>query len=226
MTSAGDEHVMRPPPPMPPMPPAVMPDRGFAPLCEGEPVPQYVAPAPVAVAPPPPQIPTAAPQAGAFIAPPPKKRRTWLIVLVIAILVAVGTTVVVGLGVAAIRYSEGAAQDNVPVSAWEGQCFGQDSSKTAVACSGPHNFEVFYVVEYFPESEYRGRFDRVLGNELCDDEYDRILRDAGSMAGDLIYTEVVPTREQWDEGMRVVLCVVHTGIATTTQGSVVEAAAR
>ena len=129
-----------------------------------------------------------------------------VILSVVFLLVAV----VAALGVAYIGTSSSRVNDNVPVDALPGQCFGNDGSKRPVDCDQTHYYEVLTLLEYPPDMDYPSRFIRATGNLLCEEDLEAVTGE-GYILGSYDYHEVYPSEEEWNRGNHVTTCVLFHG---------------
>lgn len=144
-------------------------------------------------------------------APPHRRGKGRLVLLGVGILL-VALVAFVGLVVLYVAIVAGAADDNVPNTAWLGECYGNDGSFEPVSCDGPHHYEVFDIVEYEADLEYPGRFDRSVGNDVCDESFEAYTGDSiMDLSSPYDYAEIYPTPEEWEDGVRLVPCaLLHT----------------
>lgn len=161
-------------------------------------------PAPPMPAPPMPGAPMPAPPVAA-----PRRRGKRRVVLVVVAIVLVCLILLAGLLAAYMVVVGGSIADNVPRSAEVGQCYGDDGSLQPVDCDGPHHFEVFAIVEYHAWVDYPGRFRRLLGNVLCDESFELYTgKSILDLSSPYDYSEVYPSGEDWENGARLVPCVM------------------
>lgn len=146
---------------------------------------------------------------------PKKKRRVWIIVLgvIVALLVLVA-----GVVFWAVRYTEGVtrkAELAVADHATIGSCWNEIAgSSSEVACTSPHDFEVFDGVYYdagpYPElytsADFcQESFETYVGSSFWNSDYD--------------YTLVRPSEESWAEGNQIGFCVIYLEFQGKTTGS-------
>ena len=92
-----------------------------------------------------------------------------------------------------------------------------------VECGGPHDIEVYYVIEFDAGQEHPGSGSDALDDprirETCIGEAE-VRVDLGRLEpGDYELQPLVPGEAEWDAGLREVYCVVD-GVGGPTEGSV------
>lgn len=179
----------------------------------------------------PPPLPAAGPLGAATMPPPPapgsagiavaprKKRRTGLIVVAVIVLVLACVAVFLAIGLWYNSAMTDAAQANVPADAPIGTCYGSDGSKQAISCDGPHVFEVYTSSFYLPTADYPSRFDRSLGNPICEDDLE-LLIGQNYLLSEWDYAMVFPDEASWNNGQRRVPCVGFFGSALQVTGPI------
>lgn len=173
----------------------------------------------------------AGPQSGPAFSPPPpprggssyllsdkKKTPKWRIILLLGLLVVVIVAGLIGISLVVAGFQQSGAEANVPWTASIGECYGSDESFSVVPCSGSHSFEVFTAVVYEDHVAYPGRFERSLGNLLCDEDIEEFTG-VSYFAGAYSYAEIYPSEQEWADGERWVLCALFTDSGSATSGS-------
>jgi hypothetical protein len=156
---------------------------------------------------------------GANPIPQPKKGMSSgkVAVLVVGIVVF-GIVALVIFSMVFASWSTSVIDDNVPLNAEIGSCYGRFDDRLPVSCESLHHYEVFSLIEYPSDATYPGRLERLTGADICEQDFESYTGQS-YWTSPLDYSIPLPTEDAWAAGVRTTVCVLHDADHQPISGS-------